>query len=197
MLISAHQCASVLISAFQCFSVLISAHQCSSARTSPCARQCRAGSAAARTRTPSGRCRGGEAMAETHVRMSRSSNQAQSSAIKRNQAQSSAIKGDRTCRGRGDDRDARHTLEKAHALQRGEAPSRSTSRDHVPVGRGGRRGEHLHAPRPVRRAEITYHPLARHGASELRVSGRDGLISGERDRVARGASDGHYGAIGR
>ena len=128
MLISAHQCSSVLISAFQCFSVLISAHQCSSARTSPCARQCRAGSAAARTRTPSGRCRGGEAMAETHVRMSRSSNQAQSSAIKRNQAQSREI-----------------------APAEGEAMTGThgiRSRRHTLCREAKRR--------PVRRAEITY-----------------------------------------
>ena len=107
VLISAHQCSSVLISthlplrsaisAHQCSSVLISAHQGSSARTSPCARQCRVGSAAAQTRTPSGRCRGrgdGRGAREHIEELQSSATQSsarQSSAIKRNQAQSSEI----------------------------------------------------------------------------------------------------------
>ena len=90
---------SVLISAHQGSSVLVSAHQCSSARTFPCARQCRVGSAAAQTRTPSGRCRGrGDGRgAREHIEelqssatqsSARQSSARQSSAIKRNQARS-------------------------------------------------------------------------------------------------------------
>jgi hypothetical protein len=109
VLVSAHQCSSGLISthlplrsaisAHQCSSVLIRAHQGSSARTSPCARQCRVGSAAAQTRTPSGRCRGrGDGRgAREHIEelqssatqsSARQSSARQSSAIKRNQARS-------------------------------------------------------------------------------------------------------------
>ena len=114
VLFSARQCSSVLVSALQCSSVLIRAHQHapplalgnqgssvlirahqgSSARTSPCARQCRVGSAAAQTRTPSGRCigRGDGRGAREHIEELQSSatqsSARQSSAIKRNRARS-------------------------------------------------------------------------------------------------------------
>ena len=109
-------------------------------------------------------------------------------------------------RGRGDGRDSREDVEElqSSAIKRNQAQSReiAPAEGEAMTGTHGIRSRRHTLcreakRRPVRRAEITYHPLARHGASELRMSGRDGLISGERDRVARGASDGHYGAIGR